>query len=104
MVDVDADAHGLLAGPVDVRVDGLDTGELEKPYHESGGEHFGHYLALIKLGEDVGDGFVFGHGVLEFEFQARFQGFLHTKTSSSFSAVMITIIFSTTGRRKQVIS
>ena len=49
MAEVDVGADGLLAGPVQMRVDGLDAGPFAEPDHEAGGEHLRHLLEFRRL-------------------------------------------------------
>jgi len=72
VVQIHENADALLAGPIEVRVDGVDTRPFYQSHHVAGGEHVRHFLKLGGFGKQKGNGLVFRDLVAEFKGQAGF--------------------------------
>lgn len=68
--EIHVGADSLLARPVQMRVDGLDTGPFAESDHESGGEDFRHLLEFRRFGKQLRYCFGCGYGEPEFVGQA----------------------------------
>jgi len=72
MIEVYTDAHGLLVGPVNVGVDGLDAGPFKQTHHKAGGQHFWHLLEFSGFRVKKRYGFIFGNLIFKLIGQAGF--------------------------------